>query len=787
MGLFSRKSKVAPKPSKPSGNGNPVLKKMPWARSGTPSEGDVAAYLKLAHVFRKLELSIRQYADEGKMHGIIEIAEDPETKAEFPLEYGQTYGDYSWYVYLLRASERFTEWWRYLANNYAETFIPDDQVERVWTEKLRPIENFLLPPLDVLLVWYAFMQHPKHYLTDCIRAKNRRLWRMDFPWWQVAEFIVTGDDKELSYNPDQAHQEAWTKETGIIWDNLSDKDLKGRRRCYHCDSEVDIPISKPISFNENVWSEVRSENDFLAKREKLIGDEHVLANPFCMISCHSCGREIDSSHFCLARLKSDVRNLMAKPVKNDSFVQNLFVLKGGYLSFNTGNVESNRRLNGPFSRISELLTNLIDSDCHYSEQVIRDIIMNKFHEMYNYGGSMRDIKKPTGSPEARRIGMHARGMKQTFGGSEVEAVQTVLSYYINDLNSSEFSLSLPVAAFRTTLFQEMLNVQNLLDGDDLKSVLKSSLTRYDQYMKLKLFVTDPLVSHSPTFDIELAWNTHLSSPGYYYDYCFGNHGGFVNKDDRIEFQRLDATFNSTADIFEATYNEPFNVCTCGYCTKNCSSILGDAYRDGEKVAWRASLPSGRSFMTHVSGANAIYIPDFHESKAERSFSAPEKDKRYAQLAYPWWPVYFSPPINFFPSLDSTGNLCKSSEELYDKKLEQDISLLNLTNNSSKTSVGTGRSSQEKLEKPRSIAPQRSNSPKLPPSRGSTPPIKAEKFISTKTEKPPAVKSKSSTVKASAGAQAALAAAARVSAPKQQQPRPVRKVKPSIDLDQWKDF
>lgn len=137
-----------------------------------------------------------------------------------------------WAVYVCRAVDRFERWWgrsldkipnaesrgrlrqRDLAYKSGfEVFTRLDISERL---HVTPDE---LPPLDVLMVWHAFMLDPRDYLEDCLRYGRMGFWATGMPWAAIHSSM---DGVHLRSEPGLEAQDFFKSTTGLAWDNVDD-------------------------------------------------------------------------------------------------------------------------------------------------------------------------------------------------------------------------------------------------------------------------------------------------------------------------------------------------------------------------------------------------------------------------------------------------------------------------------------------------------------------------------------------------------------------------------------
>ncbi|RSL54742.1 hypothetical protein CEP53_007344 [Fusarium sp. AF-6] len=85
-----------------------------------------------------------------------------------------------WPRYLDFAADRFVDWAKVIDKEMAATESDDDKLE---------IRLPWLPPLDVLMVWHAFLLNPSDYINYCQAESLTHLPRVSFPWTRIHEAI----------------------------------------------------------------------------------------------------------------------------------------------------------------------------------------------------------------------------------------------------------------------------------------------------------------------------------------------------------------------------------------------------------------------------------------------------------------------------------------------------------------------------------------------------------------------------------------------------------------------
>ncbi|KAI7318221.1 hypothetical protein KC315_g10135 [Hortaea werneckii] len=168
-----------------------------------PTPEETIAHLKLLECFHRLRQTI------GSTDGLFGISNSlvtgpgiDATETE-QLESLAKVAEKRWAIYVSRAVDRFDIWIR-------NVFADQQMANLDWMEEGGPqavlyqpqppldLSKDNLPPLDVLMVWHAYMLNPRAYLEDCLRNGRVRLWQTRFPWKAVDQRI---DRETFAYEP----------------------------------------------------------------------------------------------------------------------------------------------------------------------------------------------------------------------------------------------------------------------------------------------------------------------------------------------------------------------------------------------------------------------------------------------------------------------------------------------------------------------------------------------------------------------------------------------------------
>ncbi|OSX64414.1 hypothetical protein POSPLADRAFT_1032777 [Postia placenta MAD-698-R-SB12] len=184
--------------------------------STVPRSLNSTAHLRLLGAFKALRSTVEENLG----------AQLPDTVAG--LDAAQRW---AWFVGL--AVDRFERWAAFVSSKALKSWVKTD-----------------FPPLDVLMVWHAYMLNPRWYAEDCerlpllasLKGLGDRLLPA-VPWILVK--IEIGDP--TTYHPSGPRETSWAARTGMPWDpfEASREMIHRRMKCPKCHKEVETPYLTP--------------------------------------------------------------------------------------------------------------------------------------------------------------------------------------------------------------------------------------------------------------------------------------------------------------------------------------------------------------------------------------------------------------------------------------------------------------------------------------------------------------------------------------------------------------
>ncbi|KAJ4011310.1 hypothetical protein NW752_007153 [Fusarium irregulare] len=197
-------------------------------RNDLPTPAQCAVHLELLEVFHALRIRVLDSKSLDKAFGL-----GTATKKVYRRRYvkalkkwvneGITLRDLEWEknqdkkwtFYLGEAVQRFRVW----AEEYDASLADDGQGEILMTD------HSSLPPVDILMVWHAFLLNPADFLEYCQSFSLKHLPRVNFPWKLIHEAISSQGPIRDTW---EYHSNNWKgkKGDGVYWDVLLDSIIK---------------------------------------------------------------------------------------------------------------------------------------------------------------------------------------------------------------------------------------------------------------------------------------------------------------------------------------------------------------------------------------------------------------------------------------------------------------------------------------------------------------------------------------------------------------------------------
>lgn len=436
-----------------------------------------------------------------------------------------------------------------------------DRFER-WVKSLQfvPLEKFIskhFPPIDVWMIWHAYLLNPCWYEEDCERLLILQQLRLLNT--SVVASINIG--KLVRNQPSASRMATWHKQTGLFFDpfDAMEELTHKQMECPRCRTRVFVPFA-----NDNGTG--YSEQQFSAT---------------CPLP--GCRLKITKGNLAVAKFVRDL-------TESEDGSQNYMA---GSLFFGNGKRDPRRA-----KEIKDQLTQS-SQFCRKSrgssdQRIARLDWENAIKE--NVGYSWPVLK------DAITIAL----------GDQPEAMMTkILSAYEDD---GPFSINLISAVLRQGIFTKRIDELGWLrpgtfkEGDKLQ-LLEHALLRYHCF--LDLTAASPNLMAVPTLDIDLIWHSHQLMGGRYGVDCDIYIGRRVDHPLATEESILSTALDDTYRAWQSRFHIPYMQCGCPAPDESVFEKLIRIFRQytGTRTRLRASLHPDHLPATHPSLHNAVLDPD----------------------------------------------------------------------------------------------------------------------------------------------------------------------------------
>ncbi|KAI6008032.1 hypothetical protein EDC04DRAFT_2777713 [Pisolithus marmoratus] len=171
------------------------------------------------------------------------------------------------------------------------------------------------------------------------------------------------------------------------------------------------------------------------------------------------------------------------------------------------------------------------------------------------------------------------------------------------------------SSFTQKMYDLGWTAPGFFDSEEDAVVLKHCIARYKGF--LGLMTNSPGSFFVPTLDIDLAWHTHQLIAQRYDEECMELVGRYVDHDDKVEENKLATSFDVTCRAWQNQYGLPYIFCGCALPGETIGQRLGRAFGclqvndcEGSAGGNHSSLVPGAgtgAAATHPSDHNAIFL------------------------------------------------------------------------------------------------------------------------------------------------------------------------------------
>ncbi|TFY50729.1 hypothetical protein EVG20_g11361 [Dentipellis fragilis] len=464
-----------------------------------------------------------------------------------PMEKDQRW---AWFVGL--AVERFDRWTKCIRTRASESTVE-------WLRREGP-------PIDVWMVWHAYLLNPRSYAEDCTRFLKRF---GDMPPGLFLDAL--GEIGDItSFVPSSLRSAAWSSKTKTPYDpfdalgSLTDYELT----CPSCAADIRAPY-----INESGTGYAQQNFSFVC----------------------ACKFEITREKLALLKFTNDLAL-----DHHDSIT----VLKHGkavYLPMTLRTAES--------------------SEDRYRANAIKDLLLlSRPFKPKTTKAKGKVMKTPFEMAESVNWSM-SQTRTIPLRAKNPRIVSRILTAY-SDLRPYSVELSgavLRQATFVKKMYDLGWTEPNFFDDPEDEVALSHAIVRYHAF--LDLMSSSPSSFFVPTLDIDLVWHTHQLQAADYQRECKKYTGRYIDHDDKVEETHLSNAFDLTCRAWNARFHVPYMHCGCPLPGDTVGQKLSRLVTHmGMKYNPKIPVPPEHPAMlaaTHPSDHNSIVVPDLPHQDAHR--------------------------------------------------------------------------------------------------------------------------------------------------------------------------
>ncbi|KAK0207148.1 hypothetical protein DFS33DRAFT_1423132 [Desarmillaria ectypa] len=444
---------------------------------------------------------------------------------------------WSWFVGL--AVERFERWCKELT--------VQDELD---------FADQRLPPIDVIMVWHAYLLNPARYSEDSLRNEHIKILAGTGDWFQALEQTCY----TIDLPPSDARVQNWLQKTNLPYDPFESAMVLTNREivCPKCLTKVNVRLA-------NSTGTGYLQQDFSAE-------------------CTKCCLAITKEKLAFHKLVKDLVGTNA-------------VLAG---TLHTAyNIDNSRRAKVIKTRILELRPHAFPKGDAKTEREWADNIQKRV----DY--SMQNIQIAMG--QRMRI----------YGG---QLLSRIMSAYEDDkiFSLDLVGAVLRQGSFVDKMHKLGWTEPDFFSSSEDEVALEHCTARYHAF--LDLMSSSPAGFFVPTLDIDLVWHTHQLMARQYSSDCLEYIRRFADHDDKVAENRLSRAFDITCRAWQDRFGIPYTHCGCPLPGDTIGQKISRLVTIHKQSRMPSHLvpPRDRSDLlaaTHPSDHNAVY-PFQHQGQVD---------------------------------------------------------------------------------------------------------------------------------------------------------------------------
>ncbi|KAH8930192.1 hypothetical protein BT69DRAFT_989039 [Atractiella rhizophila] len=483
----------------------------------------------------------------------------------------------TWGIYLSQAVGRFELWYHKVVCD------PDGT-----------LGNKRLPPLDVLMVWHAYLLNPKAYFEDSLLRWEKLAELKGIDVKQIAQFI---DEDTSNYDPFSEATSTWTALTGEPFEATIPKPSDAHTFiCPNCAVTQSTPY---CNSQQTGWAQSFS------------------------FSC-SCGIIVKKEKFGMLILSKTISE---------------------YLKFNERRTSVPKGGVRPTIPASACIANSLIGTDGMPDTAKAEKVNDRWMRYFVKGFDSRLPPKDIIAGQVIRWSM--TNVEKLFNASILGSASSRLPTpkpvfrVLNAYRQPFASIDLAAAVNRQFSFVkqcvEQLQWTKPHRFDHDASILLRSVARYSAF--LDLMQSSPASFCVPTLDIDLSWHSHQLRDQDYREQTLKYVGLVPNHDDKVDENTLSTSFDVTARAWKERFGVPYSTCGCMLPEDSLSSKLKNKLRRSKSVNAADSSSADNlihssnieeSTSTHPSDHNSIRLVNHPKSDLARANRERMRQKQIAK-------------------------------------------------------------------------------------------------------------------------------------------------------------
>lgn len=509
-----------------------------------PNITEIIAHLKLLKAFEKLK---QNFTDDSLMNDMDR--------------------DKKWRLYLTISVKRFI-----IFISALKSLMPIIQIDKLTgvdprDQEFTSMTNELTPPLDVIMVWHAFMLNPMSFYDIFARFDMYYFINYPFPLHIINSYI---DDQSYEFKVPEEKKKKYLAFVGkfakdiIDYEFELDVDLSQQFVTLYC-PRTKMKISKPIKLTDFVDGNFLTKNTGF-KFNNIIYDNYT---------------PLTITHDQLLKIKLDYDVEQPRLLEGSLKYCSKELSAPGFTDID------------PVSLSSKISESVIES----SRQVFREL-----------NAGTPELVEPTFDEIIQRVEKDSPTLKRKVKESIIFGNYKHFNMISLTVQGGvQIGEDLVECVIRQEKFRNIINELNWLNSPLLKEGLLESLDRYHRFFALMTKRTDKILV--PTLDIDLVWHTHqLMLYGYIRDCKYSPCQTVIDHNDKVQEKTLDYGYDYTLKLYKEEYGEDYSICFCNYCYSKRNKKLSHVFKSLKK-----EKDAVRSNPLFVKDKEGITHPSEHKS------------------------------------------------------------------------------------------------------------------------------------------------------------------------------